>query len=196
MRRILSCVAVLLGTLAAAGCSGSGSPDPDVASVRSACSPGGYDFSKVTARMQAAVDGGQLPGIGLVIVDRCGTLYQQAVGNRSVDTASLIASATKLTSGTTMMTLVDAGLIKLDDRIDKHLSLFTDVKGAITIGQLLAQTHGLPENHPCIPPPGRENGLTLAECVEQIARDVVPLRVPNTACEYAPAVSYHIPGRW
>ncbi len=155
----------------------------------------GYDFGKVTAHMQAAVDARKVPGIGLILVDRCGTLYKNAVGNRTVDTASLIASATKLTSGTTMMTLVDAGLVKLDDRIDKHLPYFTDAKGAITVAQLLAQTHGMPEGHACIPPPGRENGMTLAACVEQIARDVVPKRAPNTACEYDPAVSYHIMGR-
>lgn len=154
-----------------------------------------YDFARVTTQMKAAVDAGRLPGIGLIVVDRCGVLYQEAVGGNTRQTSSLIASATKLTSGTTLMTLVDAGLIRLDDRIDRHLPYFTDSKGAITIRQLLAQTHGLPADHPCIPPPGRENGLTLGDCVEQIAEDVVPLRPPGTACEYDPAVSYHILGR-
>lgn len=94
-----------------------------------------------------------------------------------------------------MMTLVDDGLITLDDRIDAHLPFFTDAKGAITIRQLLAQTHGLPALHPCIPPPGQENGMTLAACVEAIAVETVPIRPPGTACDYQPAVSYQIMGR-
>jgi len=94
-----------------------------------------------------------------------------------------------------MMTLVDEGRIALDDPIAKYLPQFVDAKGAITIRQLLSQTHGLPANHRAIPFPGTDNGLTLAQAVDQIARDVVPTRLPGTAFEYAPAVSYHIMGR-
>ncbi len=171
------------------------SPPPATCPAVTCATPPSYDFSAVTARMQSAVDAGELPGIGLVIVDRCRTLYEEAVGSNTLDTASLVASASKLTSSTTLMTLVDQGLIQLEDRIDQHLPFFTDAKGAITIRQLLAQTHGLPALHPCIPPPGLENGMTLAECVEAIAAETVPVRPPGTACDYQPAVSYQIMGR-
>ena len=154
-----------------------------------------YDFSAVSSRLKRAVDNGELPGVGLIIVNRDSTLYKEAFGTSTVNSALLIASATKLASASVMMTLVDEGRIALDDPIAKYLPQFVDAKGAITIRQLLSQTHGLPADHPAIPFPGRDNGLTLAQAVDQIARDVVPTRPPGTAFEYAPTVSYHIMGR-
>ncbi|MEW6006002.1 MAG: serine hydrolase [Stygiobacter sp.] len=154
-----------------------------------------YDFSAVSARLKKAVDNGELPGVGLIIVNRDSTLYKEAFGTSIVNSALLIASATKLASASAIMTLVDEGRIALDDSIAKYLPQFADAKGNITIRQLLSQTHGLPANHPAIPLPGRDNGLTLEQAVDQIAHDVVPIRPPGTAFEYAPAVSYHILGR-
>ncbi|MCL5027678.1 MAG: serine hydrolase [Bacteroidetes bacterium] len=154
-----------------------------------------HDFSAVSARLRMAVDNGELPGVGLIIVNCDSTLYKEAFGANTVNSTFLIASATKLASATLMMALVDEGLIALDDPIAKYLPQFEDAKGNITIRQLLSQTHGLPANHPAIPLPGRDNGLTLEQAVDQIAHDVIPIRPPTTAFEYAPAVSYHIMGR-
>ena len=154
-----------------------------------------YDFSAVSLRLKKAVDNGELPGVGLIIVNRDSILYKEAFGTSTVNSALLIASATKLASALVMMTLVDEGRIALDDSIAKYLPQFVDAKGAITIRQLLSQTHGLPANHPAIPFPGTDNGLTLAQAVDLIARDIVPVRSSGTAFEYAPAVSYHILGR-
>ncbi|MCI0565904.1 beta-lactamase family protein [bacterium] len=146
--------------------------------------------------MQSAITAGELLGVGLVIVDPCETLYKNAVGNQTIATPNLLASETKLTSGTVMMTLVDDGLIALDDRIDKYLPYFTDAKGAVTIRQLLAQTHGLLEYHSCIPQPGQQSSITLAQCVEQIAAELpLPNPAPGTVCNYNSGVSYHIMGR-
>ncbi|MGH9113928.1 MAG: serine hydrolase domain-containing protein, partial [Acidimicrobiales bacterium] len=116
----------------------------------------------MTACLEAAVAAGALPGVGVIVVDEDDILYEEAAGTSEVDSTLLIASATKLSSATAIMTLVDDDLIALDDPIDMYLPEFVDAKGDITIRQLLSQTHGLPANHPAIAAPGKDNGLTLA----------------------------------
>lgn len=196
----IRCIVLILLTTGAilAACGGSDSETVTVTTGPPAGCHIGGDFTPVTNRMQAAVDAAELPGIGLVVVDRCGTLYQQAVG-RELDAESLIASATKLTSATVMMSLVDEGLIALDDRIDDYLPYFPSHTGAITLRQLLSQTHGLPFSNSCIPAPGEQSAfLTLDSCVRKIAQDVQPedmTHTPGTVCDYSPAVSYQIMGR-
>ncbi len=184
---------VVAGAVFAGGCE---PVDPDVGTTPSTTTPapGTVDFSAVSACLETAVEAGALPAVGLSIIDEGGVLYRSAFGT-TVDTAELIASATKLASATAIMSLVDDGLVALDDTVAQHLPYFEDAKGDITIRQLLSQQHGLPANHRSIPPPGGDNRFTLAEAVELIAEEVTPVRSPGTAVEYAPAVSYHILGR-
>jgi CubicO group peptidase (beta-lactamase class C family) len=132
---------------------------------------------------------------GLVIVKDGSTIFREAFGKYTVESADLLWSATKLASATAMMSVIDDGLARLDDPISRHLPAFTGVKGGITIRQLLAQTHGLPADHPTIAAPLRDNNLTLAESVDQIARDLEPEYAPGSRHRYAPAASYAILGR-
>lgn len=159
-----------------------------------------YDFAAVTTRLQESVSTGALTGVSLIVLDGDSVLYQEAFGNQTLDTQLFIASATKLTSSTVMMTLVDDGLVALDDPIARYLPQFTGAVGAITIRQLLAQTHGLPGNHRTLNAPGQDNGLTLEQCVAAIAADFAsgrlqPVRPAGTEFEYAPGISYQIFGR-
>lgn len=153
------------------------------------------DFSEVARRLKETIDKRVFDGIGLLLCTADRTLYKKAFGADTTETTHLLASATKIASATTMMTLVDEKLIALDDPITKYLPQFGQVRGAITIRQLLAQTHGLPANHPAIPLPDRDNGMTLEECVNQIARADTVDSPPGSKQHYAPAVSYQIMGR-
>ncbi len=195
------CLAIGVATPTLIGCSEpdstpSGSERASTATEGSASTRARVaDFSAVTARLEGAIASNELPGVGLVIVDRDEVLYEEAFGTSAVSSELLLASATKLASASTIMTLVDDGLVDLDDPIDAYLPAFADTRGDITIRQLLAQTHGLPFNHPSIPLPGRTSDLTLEQAVDQIARDVVPVRPPGTASDYSPEIAYQILGR-
>lgn len=153
------------------------------------------DVTTITNRLRAAIDQGEVPGVGLVVRKHGATLYEQAFGDQQVDSARLLASATKLASTTAVMSCVDDGLIDLDERIAHYLPEFVDGKGGITTRRLLSQTHGLPFGHPSIPAPLQDNGLTLADSVRQIARDLTLEVPPGTRFAYMPAASYHIAGR-
>jgi CubicO group peptidase (beta-lactamase class C family) len=111
------------------------------------------DFSEIDRRLKEMIDTGVFEGIGLLLCTKDRTLYKKAFGADTTETPHLLASATKLASATTVMTLVHDKLVKLDDPIKKYLPQFGPVRWAITIRQLLAQTHGMPANHPCIPQP-------------------------------------------
>ncbi len=194
----IAAVVVALGIAGATACtdggSGTGSTEATTAATEAAPTAA-PDFAAVTARLEAAVASGELPGVGLVIVDDDEILYEEAFGTSAVSSELRIASATKLTSASIIMTVVDDDLVDLDDRIAEYLPEFTDSEGGVTIRQLLSQTHGLPFNHPSIPLPGMESDLTMEQAVEQIARDIAPVRAPGTAFEYSPEIAYQIVGR-
>jgi VCBS repeat-containing protein len=159
-----------------------------------------YDFSAVAARLEDSVSSGKLTGVSLIVLDGDEVLYEDAFGNQTLDTQLFIASATKLTSATVLMTLVDDGLIGLDDTIAQYLPQFTTSVGSITIRQLLSQTHGLPGNHRTLNAPGQDNGLTLEQCVDAIAADfasgrLTPVRPAGTEFDYSSGISYQIFGR-
>jgi CubicO group peptidase (beta-lactamase class C family) len=63
----------------------------------------------------------------------------------TLNTKTWMASITKLMSATLMMEFVDQGLVGLDDRIDKHLPAFRNikVKTPLTIRHLYTHTNGL-----------------------------------------------------
>ncbi len=153
------------------------------------------DFSAINRRLKAAIDDKVFEGLGLLVCTAEKTLYKKAFGKDTTETTHLLASATKIASATTMMTLVGDKLIQLADPIKRHLPQFGKVRGAITIRQLLAQTHGMAASHRSIPAPQRDNGMTLEEAVNEIAKDDSVDFAAGSKQQYQPAVSYHIMGR-
>jgi len=76
--------------------------------------------------------------------------FHKAYGTRygepmTVDTKSWMASISKFLSGTLMMTLVDQGLVDLDESVDKYLPALRgiDVEHPLTVRQLYTHTSGL-----------------------------------------------------
>ncbi|HZQ34925.1 MAG TPA: serine hydrolase domain-containing protein [Dehalococcoidia bacterium] len=160
---------------------------PAAASRQQEVDPPGWEA--VSARLQAAVDGGEVDGAGLVAVSATQTLYLRAFGRYGVDSVDLIASATKQPSACTLMALVDDGAVALDDPVARYLPEFAGAKAAITLRQCLSHTSGLPSMAPEL----SDDTITLAEAVRRYAR--LPLvAAPGTRFVYG-GVSYSVAGR-
>ncbi|MCI0750107.1 MAG: beta-lactamase family protein [Nevskiales bacterium] len=160
--------------------------------------PFSLDLGFIDQRIQQTVDADKLEGIGLVLFTRDKVFYRKGFGTDTPETTHLIASATKLASCTCLMTLVDDGLISLEDPIRTFLPQFGSKRGPITIRQLMSQTHGIPANHPSIPQPGKDDTdstMTLEKSVNEIAKDDRVQYPPGSKHHYQPAVAYHIAGR-
>lgn len=133
--------------------------------------------------------------MGVLLCDEDGAFYAKSFGSDTLETRHLLASATKLASATAAISVVDDGLVGLDDPIGKFLPTLGPHRRGITIRQLFAQTHGMPAHHPSIPLPQQANGMSLAEAVDRIAEDDAVDFEPGSKHSYQPAVSYHIAGR-
>ncbi len=115
-------------------------------------------LDQIDERVETAISEGKLPGAVVTIGHRGSIVFQRAYGQRQVspeplpmqtDTVFDLASLTKpIATATSIMRLVDQGLIKLSDPVAAHLPEF-GVKGKqeITIQQLLLHVGGLiPDN--------------------------------------------------
>lgn len=153
------------------------------------------DLAALDGIIDAAMGAHDWDGVGVLVCTADRVLYQKSFGDQTAESRRLLASATKLASATLVMTLVDDGLIGLDDTIGRFIPAFGPNRRGITIRQLLSQTHGLPGNHDSIALPQRDNGLTLEESVDAIAREDTLDFAPGSKHLYQPAVSYHIGGR-
>lgn len=111
----------------------------------------------ITPIIQKSIDQGNIPGAVLVVGHNGQVLYRKAFGSRSlepthepmtVDTIFDLASLTKCVATTmSLMKLVEAGQIRLNDPVAKYLPEFaTNGKGEVTIRQLMTHYSGLPED--------------------------------------------------
>jgi CubicO group peptidase (beta-lactamase class C family) len=87
-----------------------------------------------------------------------------------------VGSASRWLAAAAMMTLVDEGMLALDDPIATYLPEFTGDKADITIRQLWSHDSGLPATDASI----SDRTLTLEECVRRIAAGPVS-SPPGTA---------------
>ncbi len=136
-----------------------------------------------------------MEGGGLVIGNTSEVLYKNYTGSYNDETTIAIASATKWLTGATIMTLVDEGKLKLDDKAGKYIpELNEGLKANITVAHLLSHTSGLPTNSPCL----TSNFLvddtdTLENCAKEIANSRVTA-VPGKTFAYGGA-SMQVAGR-
>ncbi len=136
------------------------------------------------ADVMARVDAVGLPGAGLLVVQHGELVQFEGWGEYDLDTAVPIASGSKWLSGVTIMTLVDDGLIDLDQPISEYVpgaDRAPGTTGQITMRMLLAFTSGLlaSERFPCMDDPTS----TLQACAREIvARGVV--HPPGTGFRY------------
>ena len=119
--------------------------------------------------LKNATDRGDVPGVAVAVVDKDGSLYNEAFGLSSTlrstpmtkDAIFNMASMTKPITSVAIMMLVDEGKLKLDDEVAKYLPKYKDpvvisnfneadasyetrpAKRPITIRHLLTHTSGI-----------------------------------------------------
>lgn len=101
-----------------------------------------------------------------------------------------ISGSAKWLVAATLLTLIDAKQITLDEPIGKYLPQFKNEKAAITLRQLLAHTSGLPAHVPYL----KNKELSLAQSVDSIARKTILVSDPGTQFQYG-NTSYQVAAR-
>ena len=133
-----------------------------------------YDFERLDAFIDDTVTsiGG---GCALILVNEDSVIYRKGYGDWAAnpDTVVEIASATKWLSGAVLMSLVEDGIISLEDTVGMYLPLFSDSgRGHMTIAQCFSHTAGMAPTADYL----RDSALTLEQCVDSIAME--PLTTP------------------
>ena len=124
------------------------------------------------AALRDAIDASSLGDATVLFGTAEGVAFQHDKGDSDPDTVYLAASASKLLASVTVLRLVDAGALSLDDAPQDHLDWWptdpADPRTGVTLEQLLSFTSGLEgrENDvPCV----EDGGSTLAGCAQEIA---------------------------
>ena len=155
-----------------------------------AASPGNAEFCWIDDLVEEAIRENRLPGAVVLVGQNEHILYRKAFGHRAVvpdfepmtiDTVFDLASLTKVVATTTsIMQLVEAGRISLEDPVARHIPQFKrHGKSQITVRHLLTHMSGL---KPGIPPARRWKGYRAA--IEQVANDV-PVTPPGKRIVYS-----------
>jgi CubicO group peptidase (beta-lactamase class C family) len=148
--------------------------------------PPSNPFQRVDRAMSARVRG--LGGGEVLVVRDRATLHERGFDGFGPTTKFPVASASKWLTAATLLTLVDAGRIGLDDRAARFLPTFGGDKSSITIRSLLSHTSGLTDAA-CVDDPS----TTLRACVDQIAASA-PSAPPRTTFHYS-SVGYEVTAR-
>jgi CubicO group peptidase (beta-lactamase class C family) len=143
----------------------------------------------VDAAVRAAYEEQRIPGMGLSVYHRTGSLvFQRMYGDFSADRRVAIASASKMISGVVLFRLIDAGYLSLDSTTAEVLG-WSGPQGAITLRHLLSFTSGLRPEHLCT----LQVAIDLADCVATIAQEDL-VAAPGTQFDYG-STHLHVAAR-
>jgi len=165
-------------------------PEIELSISDSADLPGNADLCWIDELVEAAIGEGQLPGAVILVGRNDQILYRKAFGHRAVipalepmtvDTIFDLASLTKVVATTTsIMKLIEAGRISLEDPVAKYIPNFErHGKSEITVRHLLTHMSGL---RPGFNPARQWQGYQAA--IEQIGDDV-PVTAPGEQIVYS-----------
>jgi CubicO group peptidase (beta-lactamase class C family) len=140
--------------------------------------------------VSAAIDRGELPGAVVLVLHQDEIVYRQALGQRRLlpmktpmDLATLfdLASLTKpIATATAIMLLIEAGKLKVTDKLGDHLPVFRREETAgITIEHLLLHTSGFIADNPLA---DYQDGV--AKSLERL-HALKPLATPGTKFVYS-----------
>lgn len=153
-----------------------------------------YDFTGVDNLMEQNLQTAYSGNVVTVVTKDNSVVYSKSLGSFNENTSTQIASATKTFSAIVILSLVDQGLINLDDSVGKYLPIFTRYgKGKCTIRQCFSHTGGWPGNTNPYNYLDSDQ-LTLAQAVDSIAKNINYDYIPGTRFRYG-GVSMHIIGR-
>jgi CubicO group peptidase (beta-lactamase class C family) len=118
-----------------------------------------------------------------------GRLYSYTKGNASIGEVKLVASFSKWLASAAIMTLVEQGVMSLDDHPQKYIRWWTDdpadSRSQITLEQLLSFTSGfsiIENEYSCV----KNNFLDLEECAMDLYQTGITAE-PGTQFNYGPA---------
>lgn len=181
MRRLLLCAALVAADAAA----------------QTTC----HDLGPFVAVAQQAFTNLQLPGMVLRLDQHGQTVHQQALGTYQIGTSMPIASGSKALAAAVLLSIVDQGLVGLDDRVGLYLPEYsTGPKSAITLRMCFAHTSGLPDFDPVT----TSTAITMRQAAAQIslmplqfapgtgfAYGNVSMQVAGAVCEVVTGVPWH-----
>ncbi len=156
-----------------------------------------YDFSALDSMLnKASVQQRFTDGMSIVLQKKGKIIYENAFGTLDTQQPMQVASCSKWVSAAVILSLVDDGLIQLDDSIGKYLPVFTlKNKGQVTIRQCFTMTSGFEEclsgKYGC---PIANTTITLQQATEQLAETQPLVYTPGTTVYYS-SVGMHIVGR-
>jgi CubicO group peptidase (beta-lactamase class C family) len=151
-----------------------------------------YDFSEVDNLLNQNLQN-IYKGSVFVNVNKDGkAIYTRGLGGFSENTTKLVASCTKTFAGVVVLSLVDDGVLSLDDSIGRFLPIFTKYKkGNCTIRQCFSHTGGWDDTGDTYI---GVRTFSLAQSVDEIAKNVNYAYKPGTTFDYG-GVSMQIVGR-
>jgi CubicO group peptidase (beta-lactamase class C family) len=104
-----------------------------------------YDLNFITQAFTNTLAQNGIANGSLLVLKDGQKLHELYAGTYQPSTLRLIASSSKWLSAVVIMSLVDEGVLNLDDTAAKFLpAQYTGQKGAITIRQMFSHTSGLP----------------------------------------------------
>jgi serine-type D-Ala-D-Ala carboxypeptidase/endopeptidase len=104
-----------------------------------------YDFSAVTQAFADTLAQNGIANGSLLVLKDGAKLHELYAGTYQPNTLRVIASASKWLSAIVIMSLVDDGLLSLDDPVSRYFPAeYTGQKGTITLRQMFSHTSGLP----------------------------------------------------
>ena len=147
------------------------------------------EFVPVKEYVAGVIEREVLPGGGLLIIKDDHTYCRVFYGRYTETTTVNLVSAAKWLSAATIMTIVDEGLLALDDPVSKYLDHFQGEHGEITVRQMLSHTSGLPAYTQCM----FVQEITLSGCSYEIAGLELEA-MPGSEFRYG-GVAYSLAGR-
>ncbi len=154
---------------------------------------GECDFSLIDSAVAAMVSNfSQVPGAGIRIGTSESVLHEAYFGTYDASTVVKTASAAKLLSAAAILSVVDDGLVGLDQPVDSILPEFVGLGSAMTLRQMFSHTSGLPGGVTW--PILADDTITLAQAVSTIA-STIPLEAPPLTQFSYGGLSMHVGGR-
>lgn len=127
----------------------------------------------------------------LIVIKDGAVVYNRSFGESSGTISRVpVSTASRWLIAATLLTLVDDGILKLDEPVGRLLPRFTGEKAQITLRQLLSHTSGLPAYSSYL----KDKNLSLAKSVDSIAIRVALAAEPGTQFIYG-TLSYQVAAR-
>lgn len=150
-----------------------------------------YDFTPLDSIVTSWMNKGYYPGASICVVRDDNVIFQKNYKNFTPDTKVYVASAGKWVAAAVIGAVVDCTELDWNDSVKKWIPEFkNDIKGMITLRQLLSHTSGV---RPYLPEPRVDNYNHLDSAVMEI----LPLDTvftPGTRFEYG-GLAMQIAGR-